>query len=107
MCAPGGIGQATRWSTICGHDIDFIGAFVATGKGNLPTIRRKMRPGGRRHASGQSLGAPTSGGNTPEVIFSREDNLIAIDCRKAWVSGGCHAIPLDALIVTQVLYVRG
>ena len=88
--APGIIGQPTRRPAIRGHHIDFIRAFITTSKGNLPTIRRKPRPGGCRHASGQSFGATTIDGDTPEVILCRKDELIAIDGRKAKIAGGSH-----------------
>ncbi|HLQ33628.1 MAG TPA: hypothetical protein VK457_13150 [Chloroflexota bacterium] len=84
------VGQAARWSATSGHHIDFIRTFVTAGKGNLPTIRRKMCPGGRRHASGQSFGAAAIDGDTPEVILCRKDELIAIDGRKAKIAGGSH-----------------
>ena len=88
--APAIIGQPARRPAIGGHHIDFIRTFVTTSKGNLPTIRRKPRPGGCRHASGQSFGTTTTDGDTPEVILCRKDELIARDGRKAKIAGGSH-----------------
>src|SRR5690242_9275350 len=80
-----------------GHDVDLGGALGAAGESDQRPIGRKPGVAGIRDVRGQALGAPASGGDAPEVVLRREDDLVVVDGGEADIAkvllGAGHLCP--------------